>query len=205
VGVLDALGIGSAHLVGISMGGGIAQQAARTFPERVASLTLISTSRAVPADPGRPDLPGPSAELAAVFADPPAPPDWSDRAAVIEYLVADQLPYLGSLPFDEAALRTLVASVVDRTTNIESSMTNHFLVVDDDEPVAGRLGEIRAPTLVLHGTEDPLFPIAHGEALAAEIPGAHLLRLEGMGHQVPPRPLWDQVVPAILEHTAGER
>ena len=65
----------------------------------------------------------------------------------------------------------------------------------------GRLDEIRAATLVLHGTEDPLFPLAHGEALAAEVPDARLLPLEGMGHQVPPEPLWDVVVPAILEHT----
>ena len=67
----------------------------------------------------------------------------------------------------------------------------------------GRLDELEAPTLVLHGTEDPLFPLGHGEALAAEIPGARLLPLEGMGHQVPPRPLWAHVVEAILEHTTN--
>ena len=58
------------------------------------------------------------------------------------------------------------------------------------------------PTLVLHGTEDPLFPLPHGQALAAEIHGARLIALPGMGHEVPPRPLWDVVVPAILEHTS---
>jgi pimeloyl-ACP methyl ester carboxylesterase len=68
-----------------------------------------------------------------------------------------------------------------------------------------RLGEIHVPTLVVHGTEDPLFPIAHGKALAAEIRSAQLLRLEGMGHQYPPRPFWDTVVGAILEHTAEDR
>ena len=76
---------------------------------------------------------------------------------------------------------------------------------DEGEPVQGSLGAIRAPTLVIHGTADPLFPIEHGEALAAEIPGARLLALEGMGHQVPPEPLWDVVVPVLLEHTAEER
>lgn len=201
VGVLDALGIEHAHLVGMSMGGGIAQHAALVAPERVASLTLMSTSPAVPEDR---ELPPVSAELAAVFANPPAPPDWSDRAEVIDYVVADLGPYRGSIPVDETALRALVARIVDRTTNVESSMTNHF-VLDEDELVRGRLGDIRAPTLVLHGTEDPLFPIAHGEALAAGIPGAHLLLLAGMGHEVPPRALWDRVVPAILEHTAEKR
>jgi pimeloyl-ACP methyl ester carboxylesterase len=198
LGLLDALGIERAHLVGMSMGGGIAQHAALAAPERVASLTVIASSPAVPGDR---ELPRMSAELAAVFADPPAPPDWSDREAVIDYVLADLRPYRGSIPADEAALRALVSRIVDRTTNVESSMTNH-LVLDEDEPVRGGLGDIRAPTLVLHGTEDPLFPIAHGEALAAEIPDARLLPLEGMGHEVPPRPLWDRVVPAILEHTA---
>jgi pimeloyl-ACP methyl ester carboxylesterase len=76
------------------------------------------------------------------------------------------------------------------------------MLLEGGEPVRPRLGEIRAPTLVLHGTEDPLFPCGHGEALAAEIPGARLLPLEGVGHEMPPRPVWDQVVAAIVEHTA---
>jgi pimeloyl-ACP methyl ester carboxylesterase len=69
--------------------------------------------------------------------------------------------------------------------------------------VHGALDDLEAPTLVLHGTEDPLLPFAEAEALPAEIPGARQLALEGMGHQMPPRPLWDRVVPAILERTAG--
>jgi pimeloyl-ACP methyl ester carboxylesterase len=200
VGLLDAIGIGRAHIVGISMGGAIAQQIALDHPQRVTSLTLMSTS------PGGDDLPPMSDELASTFADPPAPPDWSDRAVVIDFLLEDLRSYEGSLPFDEAGVRALLARIVDRTTNIESTMTNHWILESgDSRPVRPRLGEIGAPTLVLHGTEDPLLPIAHGEALAAEIPGARLLRLEGMGHQFPPRPLWDQIVPAILEHTSEDR
>ena len=64
------------------------------------------------------------------------------------------------------------------------------------------MSEIDVPTLVLHGTEDPLFPLPHGQALASEIRGATLLPLDGMGHEVPPRGLWDVVVPAIVEHTS---
>ena len=201
VGLLDALGIDRAHLVGISMGGGIAQHAALEFPERVASLTLLSTSPVVP-DLDRPELPPPAEELRALFADPPKAPDWSDRAAVIDYVVEDLRHYEGTLPFDEDGVRALVARIVDRSVNVESSMTNHF-VLPDGKPVRGRLDEIAAPTLVLHGTEDPLLPIAHGEAIAAEIPGARLLPLGGMGHEVPPRALWALVVAAILEHTAS--
>jgi pimeloyl-ACP methyl ester carboxylesterase len=72
--------------------------------------------------------------------------------------------------------------------------------VDGDEPLRPRLGQITAPTLVIHSAQDPLFPLPHGEPLAREIPG-RLLAVEGMGHQVPPRAVWDQVIAAILEDT----
>jgi pimeloyl-ACP methyl ester carboxylesterase len=197
VGVLDALRVSRAHIVGISMGGGIAQHLALDHADRVASLTLISTS------PGGPDLPPMSDELRARFEDPAPEPDWSDRQAVVDYLVEDLRPFAGTLPFDEAAMRALVGRIVDRTSNIASTTTNHSILAGG-EALRPRLREITAPTLVLHGTEDPLFPYGHGEALAAEIPGARLLPLEGVGHEVPPRPVWDQVVGAILDHTAEE-
>jgi pimeloyl-ACP methyl ester carboxylesterase len=76
-------------------------------------------------------------------------------------------------------------------------------MIDAGEPWRGRLGHVSAPTLVLHGTEDPLFPIGHGHALAAEIPGARFIPMERTGHEVFPRHQWDMVVPAILDHTAG--
>ena len=177
------------------MGGGIAQHLALDHADRVASLTLIATS------PGGPDLPPMSHELRARFEEPPPEPDWSDRQAVVDYLVDELRPFAGTLPFDEEAMRALVARIVDRTVDIEAATKNHWLL-DGGEPLRPRLGEIRAPTLVLHGTEDPLFPYGHAEALAAEIPRARLRPLEGMGHEVPPRPLWDQVVAAVLDHTA---
>ena len=194
VALLDALGIGRAHLAGISMGGAIAQVVAFDHPERVATLTLISTTA------GGPGLPPPADSLAAYFANPPSPPDWSDRDAVIEYIVADNRPYAGTLPFDAAEIRAVAAVVVDRTIDIEASMTNHALL-DGGPDLRPRLGDIRAPTLVLHGSADPLFPLPHGETLAREIPAARLVVLEGMGHEVPPRPLWDEVIDEILEHT----
>jgi pimeloyl-ACP methyl ester carboxylesterase len=195
-GVLDAHGVSSAHLVGMSMGGGIAQRLALDYPDRVLTLTLISTS------PGSgPDLPGMSDELRAYFAEPPPPPDWSDRDAVIDYLVADERVYAArSRPFDEAARRELAGRNFDRSIDLAASMTNHFLL-EGGESWRERLGEIRAPTLVFHGSEDPLFPIAHGRALAREIPGARLVTLERTGHELP-RATWDDVVPAILEHTS---
>jgi pimeloyl-ACP methyl ester carboxylesterase len=197
IGVLDALGVARAHVVGMSMGGALAQLLALAHPDRLASLTLISTTGGA----GDPDLPPPDPRLAAGYADLKPPEDWSDREAVIEYLVASVRPLLGSHPDDEAARRAFAARVVDRSTDMEASQTNHDLL-DGPGPWRERLGEITAPTLVIHGAEDPMFPPAHGVALAEEIPGASLLLLERTGHELP-RAAWDEVVPALIRHTGS--
>ena len=196
-GVLDALGVARAHVVGMSMGGAIAQMLALDHPDRVASLVLIATS------PGSGnDLPGMSDALRARFADPPPEPDWADRDAVVEHLVEEERAYAAaSRPFDAARRRELAGRIVDRATDIAASTKNHWLL-DGGESWRARLGEIAVPTLVLHGTEDPLFDIAHGLALEREIPGARLVPVDGMGHELPPT-VWDVVVPEILRHTAG--
>jgi pimeloyl-ACP methyl ester carboxylesterase len=195
-GVIDALGVGRAHVVGMSMGGAIAQRLALDYPDRVSSLTLISTS------PGYgPDLPAMSDELRGHFDKPSPQPDWSDRNAVIDYIVEDERVYAArSRRFDEAERLELAGRIFDRSIDLAASMANHF-ILDSGEGWRERLGEIRVPTLVVHGTEDPLFPIGHARALASEIPGAQLLLLERTGHELP-REAWDVVVPAILRHTA---
>ena len=220
--ILDALGVGRAHLVGVSMGGGIAQELAARHPDRVLTLTLIATSPAGTRTGGEP-LPPPAARIRALLDDPGPEPDWSDRAAVVDHIVAGERLFAGPLgrDEDEPRLRRIAESVVDRTRDVAASRTNHWLLVDDDGddgpgddgddgddgPGDGdggtfRLADLRVPTLVVHGTDDPLFPLPHGEALAAEIPGASLLALPGMGHQVPPPATWDVVVPAVAHHTA---
>jgi pimeloyl-ACP methyl ester carboxylesterase len=199
VALIDTLGHGRAHLVGLSMGGGLAQHIARTRPAKVASLTLLSTS------PGEGDLPPMADRLKAVFADPAPDPDWSDREAVVDYLVEVQRPFAGPDSFDETYTREVVGRVVDRTVGLESATKNHWLVVgggDDDTPPAP-LAEVTVPTLVIHGTEDPFFRPGHAHALVRAIKGAELLLLDGVGHQVPPSATWDVVVPAILRNTAG--
>jgi pimeloyl-ACP methyl ester carboxylesterase len=192
IALLDALEVERAHLVGMSFGGGIAQLLALEHPERVSALTLASST---PGGPGHetPDLPGPVDDLA----EPPEP-DWSDRDSIVEYLVEAERPFASrSRPFDEDRVRALMRRVADRSTNLEWALTDDGSF-DLGEPWRERLGEVAAPALVVHGTEDPLFPLEHGEALAREIPGAELLALEATGHEYFPRHTWDRVVPSIL-------
>ncbi|WP_116951170.1 alpha/beta fold hydrolase [Jiangella endophytica] len=199
--VLDGYGVAAAHLYGVSMGGGIAQQLGVEYPARVLSLTLQSTSPAGPASPDRPDLPPMSPQLAEVFASEEPGPDWSDRDAAMEAMVDGERLFGGDIPLDEVHVRATVARMYDRTTDVAASQTNHWILVDGELDRAS-LAEITAPTLVLHGTTDPLLPYPHAEALAAEIPGARLVPLEGMGHQYPPRAVWDTVVAEVVAHTA---
>jgi pimeloyl-ACP methyl ester carboxylesterase len=202
VGLLDALGVARAHVVGMSMGGAIAQLLALDHADRLASLTLISTAPAGPG-PDDPDLPAMSEAARERFAQV-AEPDWSDRPAVMDYLVHLARVSAGSSrPFDEAGMRALWERVLDRTANIEASMKNHA-ALEGGERSRERLRDVDAPTLVVHGTEDPVLPYGNGVALAREIPGAELLALEQTGHEVP-RTVWGVLVPAILEHTSSGR
>ena len=196
VGVVDAYGLAAAHIVGVSAGGAFAQIIALDRPNRVLSLVLISSTAATAGDR---KLPPPTEEFSR-FATT-AEVDWSDPESVIEY----QLGYSRVLngderPFDEAASRELIRRDVERADNV-SALQNHGAISDGEESRAP-LSSIEVPTLVIHGTADPLFPLEHGAALAEEIPGATLLTIEGAGHGIDPRD-WGTVVAAILDHTGG--
>lgn len=200
VAVLDGIGVDRAHVVGLSMGGGVAQRLAMEHPDRVASLTLISTT---PIDTTIVGLPGPTPEIQATFLTPDPEPDWHDREAVVDYIVEGERPYAGPDNFDEAKLRTVAGRVFDRTNDMAACMTNHFLL-EDGSSGDYRLSRLAGiPTLVLHGTADPMFPLSHGEALAESIPGARFIELDGVGHQLPPPKTWDLVLDAHIAHTAG--
>jgi pimeloyl-ACP methyl ester carboxylesterase len=195
LGILDHVGVERAHLVGLSMGGAIAQWIAIHDPARVLSVTLMATS---PVGTGGAALPPVSAELRAAFARQPEEPDWSDREAAIEFLLEAERPYAGSRGINEEATRALLGRVYDRSGNLASA-SNHF-VLEGSETTRARLAEIAVPALVIHGTDDPLFPLAHGEALAREIPGAELLVIDGLGHEFPAW-AWDAVLPALIALT----
>jgi pimeloyl-ACP methyl ester carboxylesterase len=197
-GVVEALGIRAAHVVGLSAGGGIAQELALAHPERVLSLTIISSS---PAVPGSRSLPAPTGPFMRFVSG--AEVDWSNRASVTEYLVAYWRVLAGEeRPFDEATFRDLVVRDLDRARNF-SSLQNHDLMRHEPRTVEP-LSAISTPTLVIHGTADPMFPVEHGEALAEEISGARLMTLEGAGHGLY-RDDWAAVAGAIVEHTATVR
>jgi pimeloyl-ACP methyl ester carboxylesterase len=196
VGVLDAYEIAAAHVVGVSAGGAFAQLLALGFPDRVLSLVLISTSAATA---GERSLPSATERFNGFLAS--AEVDWSDRGSVIEYLVGYQRMLAGGArPFDEVAWREFVRRDVERARDMAASQ-NHDMIAEGDVP-SGPISSIAVPTLVIHGSVDPMFPLAHGQALAEEIPGARLLTLEGAGHGVD-RADWETVSHAILAHTAA--
>ncbi|MEV0187024.1 alpha/beta hydrolase [Kitasatospora purpeofusca] len=214
--VIDALGLGRAHVLGMSQGAAVGQLLALGHPDRVATLTLASGTPGIPGQE-QPDLPPVSDRLAAFFAQveqeaqveqdargAEAEQDAAAaREAAVESIVEGERPFAAvSRPFDEDGVRRLAARTVEHARDLAAQSTNPYLL-DAGPPWRARLGAITAPTLVLHGEEDPLFPPEHGRALAAEIPGARFLALPGTGHEVFPEHTWDTVVPALLAHTVN--
>jgi pimeloyl-ACP methyl ester carboxylesterase len=194
-GVLDAYGIPAAHVVGVSAGAAFAQLLALDFAERVSSLVLISTSAALPVER---ELPAGTEEYTRFVASAEA--DWSDPASAIEYLVGySRVLAGGERTFDEAAARQLARRDSQRARDFAAAR-NHDVIADDGRSRAP-LSSIAVPTLVIHGTADPVFPLEHGRALAEEIPTARLLALQGAGHGVD-RADRETIVRAIVEHTA---
>ena len=143
---------------------------------------MISTT------PGGADLPPMSDEVIGYTSA--GGPDPADPAAVVAFIVGLMRVYGGGSPYyDEAAMRAIAERDIARTANIASCLTNHF-VMDFGEPNRHRLGEIHVPTLVVHGECDPVIPLAHGRALQKEIPGAELLVLDKVGHELPGSSRW---------------
>ncbi len=185
VGLLDALSIPAAHVVGASMGGMIVQMMAIEHPDRVLSMTsIMSTTGAT--DVGQPD---PSA-IGALLAPPP-----TDREGAIASNIATSRIIGGSL-FDEAEATSRAAESFDRCFHPAGAAFQIAAIASTGDRTE-RLRELNVPTLVVHGREDSLITMSGGEATAATIPGADLLVLGKMGHDVPAA-YWSQLADAIF-------
>ena len=177
LGVLSALGIARAHLVGVSMGGMVAQILAARYPQRVLSLTSIMSSS------GKRGLPGPApAVRQALLARPDDP---NDVDAIIDTAVALQRT-IGSpaYPTPEKQLRRRAARAL-RRCYCPAGVARQMAAIAAAPERGELLRAIQAPTLVIHGAADPLVPLACGEDTAAQIPGARLEVIQGMGHDLP--------------------
>ena len=193
--VLDGYGIDKADIAGLSLGGMIGQIVALKYPERVLSFTAISTS---PLGIDTSHLPQ-TTQAYMEHAESGASVDWSDREQAVDFVFREARIIAGTAhPFDEAATRAFIESDYDRSGGYLSA-TNHFMLQGGDG-FKGRLPELKAPLLVIHGTADPLFPVEHGEVLAGAVPGARLVKLDGGGHELH-RGDWLEIVAAILYHT----
>ena len=177
LGVLDALCIDKAHIVGVSMGGMVAQRLALLAPQRVLSLASIMSSS------GARGLP---AAAPAITRQLFSRPKGTGKQASIEHSVK-LFQAIGSpgFPMDEAFLRSRVAAAYERGFN-PPGIARQMLAIVADSARAAELANITAPTLVLHGKDDPLVPFACGLDTARRIPGARLVGIDGMGHDLPP-------------------
>jgi len=192
VGLMDALKLEKAHVCGLSMGGMIAQVMAIEYPRRVSSLISMESTT------GDPTLPPAKPEaMQAMLSRPP-----QDRDGYIQHTVEVFRAFSGgSDKFDETLERKLSAKSYDRSFYPLGFMRQLAAILASGNRTQS-LASVRAPTLIIHGADDPLVPPAHGRATARAIPGAKLLVVEGLGHGMAYPALWDQIVGAIRQHTS---
>lgn len=192
ISLLDGLEIDRAHVLGVSMGGFIAQHVAADYADRVASLTLIMTST------GNPDLPGPSADAQALLARRGA--NSGAREGLIEQGVFNASVIASpGYPPDPAALRARVSAELDRSHRPAGYIRQRAAILADGDR-RNLVERISAPTLILHGTDDPLVSHAGGEDLAGHIADSELHLFPGMGHEIP-----EQLVPHFAKLIAAMR
>ncbi|NEJ69759.1 alpha/beta fold hydrolase [Rhizobium phaseoli] len=192
--ILDGYGIDAANLIGMSLGGTIAQIAALLHPERIKTLTLISTT---PMGIDTSALPH-TTDAYMAHAATGETVDWTDNAQVIEFLVQDTQEIASvAHPYDKQRARAFIERDVRRAKSFVSA-TNHFML-KGGQTLKRKLGELASPLLVIHGTADPIYPVEHGELLARTVKGARLVRLAGGGHEIHPND-WEEIVSAMDPH-----
>jgi pimeloyl-ACP methyl ester carboxylesterase len=174
------------------MGGMIAQEVALSFPTRVRSLTSIMSTT------GNPKVPPPTREAAAMLM---APPPATKEEYLERFAKTWKVLRVGSFPEDEALDRSRAERNYERGLN-PAGVGRQLRAVLASGSRKERLHSLKAPTLVIHGTVDPLIRPEGGKDTAASIPGAKLLMIEGMGHALP-IPMWQQIIDAIDKHAHG--
>ena len=196
VGVLDALGVAKAHVVGVSMGGMIAQRMAIAAPLRVHSLTSIMSSS------GARGLPEATPKVRRVLLSRPASAAPEDILAHYMHLYKT----IGSpaYPIPEREMKSRIQVSLKRSFHPQGTMRQMVSIVADTHSRAEALGAVRAPTLVLHGHADPLVPYACGEDTARRIPGARMVGIEGMGHDLAPGVV-ERLMPPLLAFLAAQQ
>jgi pimeloyl-ACP methyl ester carboxylesterase len=192
IGLLDALQIDRAHVVGRSMGGMIAQIVASEHPLRVRSLTSIMSST------GNPNLPQAAPEAMAVLTQRPPPPSEDEEAFLAHNVRVARVIGSPGYPFDEDAHRAQALAEYRRAYNPAGFGRQIAAMVTTGDRRA-RLNAILAPTLIVHGAADRLIPLTGGKDTAANISGAELMVIEGMGHDLPPE-LYQTVVLAVARN-----
>lgn len=196
-GLLDALGIARAHVVGSSNGGAIAQIFAIRHPAKTASLVSIMATS------GRRGLPRPSAEAQA-WLNKPRNPAGTREGFVEEALESSRIIGSTGFPRDEAAIRERAGRLYDRSFYPEGHGRHLLASIASADGRVAKLGSIEAPTLVLHGAVDPLVPLGQAEDVAKSIPGARMEVIDGMGHDYP-EPAIPRIVKAIAANAARAR
>jgi pimeloyl-ACP methyl ester carboxylesterase len=176
VGVLDALGIRQAHIVGASMGGMIAQLVAINHPSRTLSLTSIMSTT------GNPGLPQAKPEAMAVLMTPA--PEGDIEGAIARGINAWKVIGSPGYPTDDALLREWVSRDVKRSLYPMGTARQMAAIVANGDR-REKLKKLNVPTVVVHGADDPLVPVEGGKDTAANIPGAELRVIPGMGHDFP--------------------
>jgi pimeloyl-ACP methyl ester carboxylesterase len=192
--VLDHLGVGRAHVLGVSMGGMIAQHVALSFPTRTASLTSVMSTT------GARSVGEPTERAKPALAS--VPPS-GDRDAYVAYQLElrELIGTSGAVDRDRVAAAARVAFA--RGIH-EWGSARQLLAIRADGDRTAQLAGVSAPTLVLHGEADELIGVSGGRATAAAIPGARLVTIPGWGHDVPVSYL-DRIVPPLLDHLAEHR
>ena len=189
-GLLDAIGIDGAHFCGISMGGMIAQTAALLYPKRVSSLTSIFSTT------GNPKIATPTPEAQKVLFTPPP----HELNAFIDHFINTYKTIFGTqYAFDEAWHRETARRSFERSA-YALGIARQFAAIIASGDRTTALQSLKMPTLVIHGTADPLVPVICGKETARAVPGARLVLIDGMGHDLPHDGAWPEIMDMVATH-----